>query len=66
MTFVVGPNGKPQAANGAYDDLVMSMAIALKAAEMSPKTRVSTKEEMAAKMAQFPAINRDDFMDTPE
>ena len=66
MTFVVGPNGKPQAANGAYDDLVMSMAIALKAAEMSPKVRVTTREEMAAKMALFPQIQRDPFTDTPE
>lgn len=66
MTFIIGYNGKPQAANGAYDDLVMSAAIALKVAEISPKTRTTTKEEMIAKMAQFPQIQRDPFTDTPE
>lgn len=60
MTFVVKASGKPEAANGCFDDLVMSKAIALKAAEVSPKTRVSTKEEMLAKIRAFPEINRND------
>lgn len=58
MTFVVKYSGKPEAANGCFDDLVMSMAIALKVAEISPKTRVLSKEQMAAKMAAFPQIER--------
>lgn len=65
MTFVVRHSGKPEAANGAFDDLVIAAAIALKVAEISPKTRVSTKEEMAAKMAAFPQIQRDEYSDTP-
>ena len=66
MTFIIAYNGKPQAANGAFDDLVMSAAIALKVAEISPKTKVSTKEEMLAKIRQFPQITRDEHSDTPE
>lgn len=54
MTFVVGRKGKPEAANGSHDDLVMAAAIALKVAEISPKTKTITKEQMAAKSAQFP------------
>jgi phage terminase large subunit len=65
MTFIIGYNGKPQAANGAYDDNVMAMAIALKVAEISPKTKVSTKEEMMAKIKAFPQIERDEHSDTP-
>lgn len=65
MTFVVRASGKPEAANGAYDDLVMALAIALKVAEVSPKTKTATKEEQLAKIAQFPRIERDPHMDTP-
>lgn len=60
MTFVVKATGKPEAANGCFDDLVMAAAIALKAAQVSPRTKSLSKEEMAAKMAAFPAIQRND------
>ena len=54
MTFIIGPKGKPEAAKGANDDLVIAAAIALKVAEISPKTKTLTKEELNAKIAQFP------------
>lgn len=60
MTFILGPKGKPEAARGSHDDLVMSSAIAFKVAEISPKTKTKTKEEVMAKIAQFP---RQDLFD---
>jgi hypothetical protein len=60
MTFIINPKGKPQAANGSHDDLVIAAAIALKVAEISPKTKTLTKEELNAKIAQFP---RQDLFD---
>lgn len=60
MTFIISPKGKPEAAKGANDDLVMAAAIALKVAEISPKTKMLTKEEMSAKIVQFP---RQDLFD---
>ena len=54
MTFIIGPKGKPQAAKGSNDDLVIAAAIALKVAEISPKTKTINKSEVSAKIAQFP------------
>lgn len=54
MTFVLGYTGKPQAAYGCFDDLVLSLAIALKVAEISPKAKTINREAMAARAAMFP------------
>lgn len=57
MTFVISTKGRPEAARGSHDDLVLAAAIALKVAEISPKTKTLTKQEMSAKIAQFPRQN---------
>lgn len=62
ITFVVKPSGKAEAANGSFDDLLIAACIAYKSAEMSPKSRTQTKEQMMAKIAQFP--KQDLFDDT--
>lgn len=52
MSFIRNQKGKPEAAYGSYDDLVMSLAIANQVIQISPKN-VSSGEDRLAKISQF-------------
>lgn len=51
MAFVRDSSGKPHAAAGMHDDLVMAEALALQGMKHAP---AASKESMEAKIAQFP------------
>lgn len=58
VKFIVTKSGKPEAAPGAHDDLVMAEAIAWQLIKLTPHT---VQEEVQATIAAFPKFETDEF-----